>query len=197
MTDTQVKVQADRPASPRQGITIFREADAPMLHDAGMMENHSSAVANAGLMQMMEAGVGDGYVLKCLYKSPDPDGFSLSYAWFKGNYALPPHTHDADCLYYVISGEIHMGDNVLGAGDGFLVPANALYSYSVGPEGLEVLEIRNSTQFDITVRDGSPRAWERLAAICEANNALWKTQGPPVRRPQVSAGDTGEGHAPG
>lgn len=193
MNDAPLAAQSEASKLARPQISIFREADAPMLHDAGMMENHSSATANAGLGQMLGAGLIDGYVIKCLFKSPEPDGFSLSYVWFKGNYALPPHTHDADCLYYVISGEVHMGENVLGAGDGFLVPSSALYSYSAGPDGVEVLEVRNSTHFDITVRDGNPRAWDRLAAICTANNALWKTQPPPVRRPQVRAGDRGDG----
>jgi hypothetical protein len=49
MTDTQVEVHAERDDSPRQGIAILGEADAPTLHDAGVMENHSSAIAAAKL----------------------------------------------------------------------------------------------------------------------------------------------------
>jgi hypothetical protein len=171
--------------APRRNIVFFREAEAPSLHDAGVMENKNSPVANLGIAKMVDAGLGDGYVLKCLFKAPEPDGFCLSYAWFKGNYELPPHKHNTDCLYYVISGEIHMGGNVLRAGDGFFLPGGAGYSYSAGPEGLEVLEIRNSTRFDITVRDGSEKAWTRLAEVCAANRDIWKTQRPPLRVPQV------------
>jgi len=169
----------------RRSIVIFREAEAPALHDAGVMTNRNSPVANAGIAKMVEAGLTEGYVLKCLFKSPEPDGFCLTYAWFKGNYELPPHKHNTDCLYYVISGEIHMGNKILGAGDGFFLPANAGYSYSAGPEGLEVLEFRDSTQFDITIRDGSPNAWERLAQICSANKDLWQHQRPPPRVAKV------------
>jgi len=169
----------------RRGIVVFREADALPLHEAGVMTNNSSEVAKAGVQKMLEAGLTDGYVIKCLFRAPEPDGFTLAYVWFKGNYALPPHTHDTDCLYYIISGEIHLGKQVLTSGDGFLLPALTPYSYHVGPEGVELLEFRNSTKFDITVRDGTAQAWERMVAICEANRELWKTQRPPVRQPKV------------
>jgi hypothetical protein len=169
----------------RRRITIFREADAPPLEESDTMENSSSPVANAGMGKMLDAGLNDGYVVKCLFKAPEPDGFSLTYAWFKGNYALPPHTHNTDCLYYVISGQIHMGSDVLRAGDGFFLPADTGYSYTAGPEGLEVLEFRDSARFNITVGDATPEAWMRLAKVCATNQKLWKVQRPPVRVPQV------------
>ncbi|MFP3739982.1 cupin domain-containing protein, partial [Burkholderia sp. SIMBA_019] len=112
-------------------------------------------------------------VMKCLFRSPDPDGFTLTYLWFKGNYVLPVHTHNPDCLYCVIAGEIHLGKQVLTSGDGFFVAADTPYGYSVGPQGVEVLEFRNSTEFDITVRDATERAWEKLAGICAENRELW------------------------
>jgi hypothetical protein len=185
MPNTQSDASGENQSPRRRGITIFREADAQMLHEAGVMEDHSSAIANEGMAKMFAAGLGDGYVLKCLFRSAEPDGFSLTYAWFKGNYPLPLHTHNSDCLYYVISGEIHMGNTVLGAGDGFLLPKNSVYSYRAGPEGVEVLEFRDSAQFDVTMRDGTVQGWERLAAICAANQGLWKSQRPPVRVPKV------------
>jgi hypothetical protein len=185
MPNMQIDAGAQKPSARRRGITIFREADAPTLHEAGVMEDHSSTAANAGLAQMFAAGLEDGYVLKCLFRSPDPNGFSLTYAWFKSHYPLPLHTHDSDCLYYVISGEIQMGDAVLGAGDGFMLPKDSVYSYRAGPDGAEVLEFRDSSRFDITIRDGSAQGWERLAAICAANRTLWKSQRPPLRVPKV------------
>ena len=169
----------------RRGIVVFREQEAETFDEARVMANHSSSVANAGIQKMMEAGLEEGYVMKCLFRSPDPDGFTLTYIWFKGNYALPIHTHNTDCLYYVIAGEIHLGKQVLTSGDGFFLGADTPYGYSVGPEGVEILEFRSSTKFDITVRDGTDKAWDRLVAICEANRDLWKMQKPPVRQPKV------------
>jgi hypothetical protein len=169
----------------RREITIFREASAPTLDESEMMEINNSEVATAGIAKLRDSGLDDGYVLKCLFRSPDADGFSLTYAWFKGNYPLPPHKHNTACLYYVISGEIHMGKEVLGAGDGFFLPAGAGYSYSAGPDGVEVVEFRDSSHFDIAIADASAASWERLAKICENNRELWKSQRPPVRIPQV------------
>jgi PAS domain S-box-containing protein len=55
-------------------------------------------------------------------------------------------------MYYVISGEAHMGNQVLRAGDSFFVPADAPYVYTAGPDGVEVLEIRhNVAQFDMKI----------------------------------------------
>ena len=78
-----------------------------------------------------------------------------------------------------------MGKEVLGAGDGFFLPAGAGYSYSAGPDGVEVVEFRDSSHFDIAIADASAASWERLAKICENNRELWKSQRPPVRIPQV------------
>ena len=162
-----------------RGIRIFREADASSVRDAQIMERKASEIVEQGLAKMFEAGLADAYVTKCLYKSPEPDGVSLVYAWFKANHPLPVHSHNSNCLYYIISG---MGADVLGQGDGFFVASDVNYSYVAGPDGVEILEFRDSSAFDIKIRDGSPLAWERLTGICEANQALWKTQRPPARR---------------
>src|SRR5882762_6002847 len=93
----------------RHGVHFFHEADAPMLEETNVMQSEFSPPVQAGLARMVEQGFAEGYVLKCLFASPEPDGFSLTYIWFKGNYPLPPHQHNVDCLYYVIAGELLMG----------------------------------------------------------------------------------------
>ena len=40
-------------------------------------------------------------------------GFGLTHVWFKEGYALPLHSHDCDCLYYVIAGSLKMGTEEL------------------------------------------------------------------------------------
>jgi mannose-6-phosphate isomerase-like protein (cupin superfamily) len=165
-------------------ILFFSESTAKPLQESGMMENSNSPVANAGLEKMREAGLQNGFVLKSLFEAPD-GGLSLTYVWFKGNYPLPAHKHNTQCLYYVISGAIHMGKRILKAREGFFLPAEAGYSYSAGPEGVELLEIRNSTHFDITMSDATEKTWERLAKICADNQGLWSSQLPPTRSPSL------------
>lgn len=165
----------------KRRIEFFRGAEAPDVEELNVMENRSSAAVAAGLAQMVGEGYGNGYQLKCLFRSPDPNGFSLTYVWFKGNFPLPPHQHNTDCLYYVISGELRMGSRVLRAGDGFFLPAEVGYSYTPGPEGIELLEFRGASQFDIRIGEATPEFWERLAAVCKTNQELWKQQRPPAR----------------
>ena len=183
-------LSAPNPATPSQKrkIAVFRESEGASLHDSGVMTNNNGEIANKGITRMFEAGLREGYELKCLYRSPEPDGFSLGYAWFKSNYALPPHTHNTDCLYYVIAGEVHFGNQVLTAGDGLFIPADAPYTYSVGPRGAEILEFRDSSRFDITVKDGTEQGWERLVSICAANKEQWRRESPPMRMPKVATG---------
>lgn len=165
----------------RRKIVFFREAEASHVHETDVMENVFSPRVGAALSRMGEDGYAEGYVLKCLFRSPDPNGFSLTYVWFKANFPLPPHRHNTDCLYYLISGEIKMGSRVLRTGDGFFLPAEAGYSYTPGKEGVELLEFRASSRFNIEIPDGTPEMWERFAMICATNRELWRTQLPPSR----------------
>jgi quercetin dioxygenase-like cupin family protein len=171
----------------RRTLQIFRGGEAEDFHETGMMESRVAPAAREGIARMYEAGLAEGYVLKCLFRSPDPNGFSLSYAWFKPHHALPPHSHSSDCLYYVISGSLFIGDQVLRSGDGFFLPSGALYAYQAGPEGVEVLEFRDRSSFDISIGEGSPRGWERLVKICRDNQLRWRNAPMPVRDVQWPA----------
>ena len=83
-------------------------------------------------------------------QKPEEGGFSILRVWFKADYPVLRHTHDADCLYYIVSGSAILGSQTLRPGDGFFIPAGAPYGYDAGPEGVELLEIRHSVwQFDI------------------------------------------------
>jgi hypothetical protein len=171
------------PAKKKRGkIVFFGEAEAPLVQETNVMENVFSPRVGAALSKMVDEGYGEGHVLKCLFESPEPDGFSLTYVWFKSEFPLPPHRHNTDCLYYLISGEIKMGNRVLRAGEGFFLPADAGYSYTPGEEGVELLEFRGSTRFNIEIPDGSPEMWDRFAKTCAKNRDLWKTQRPPIRK---------------
>ena len=83
------------------------------------------------LDQMLAWGTSGGNVVKVLFQAAD-DGMSLVWSWFGPDYPLPRHSHNADCLYYVVAGEARMGNRVIAAGAGFFVPAGAPYAYTAG-----------------------------------------------------------------
>jgi mannose-6-phosphate isomerase-like protein (cupin superfamily) len=160
----------------KRGITIYRAADAPNLEATDFMTApQMSADARQGLGQCTRAGIVDGGVVKVLAR--DAGGFSLVHVWFKANYPLPRHSHDADCMYYVISGSAVMGNQVLRPGDAFFVPADAPYQYNAGPDGVEVLEVRHGTgQFDMKIPDVTPERWAAMAEAVSTNHERWAAE---------------------
>lgn len=57
---------------------------------------------------------------------------------------LAPHSHAADEIIAVISGELQVGRRRCGPGSSMLVPADTLYSVRAGPEGCRFLNFRGS-----------------------------------------------------
>lgn len=156
----------------KRGITIYRAADAVDLEDTDFMTAPQlSEEAQQAISEGLGPGAAAGSLIKVLNR--EAGGFSLVHVWFKANYPLPRHSHDADCMYYVISGMAIMGSQKLRPGDSFLVPADAPYQYTAGPEGVEVLEIRHGVdQFDIQVSADAAQ-FQKLAAAAAANGEHW------------------------
>ena len=154
-------------------FTIYRARDAKDVDGELMPYEGLNDVDTAGIAAAGEAGVGEGAVVKLLFSDP-LSGMSLTYAWLKANYQLPRHSHNVDCAYYIVSGEAHLGTEVLKAGDGFFVPKDGLYVYQAGPEGVEVVEFRTASEFHIKFSGNSARFWSRMAAISSANLDQWR-----------------------
>jgi hypothetical protein len=114
-----------------------------------------------------------GNAARVLYQDPDPDGFSLVHAWFGEDFPLPRHTHSGDCLYYVLKGELRMGGKTVRAGSGLFVPSGRPYTYRAGPGGVEVLEFRKVSAFDMITLDQDLPKWQSYAAIGEEKAAVW------------------------
>lgn len=163
--------------SPR--FEIFRGAEAPGLEECGCMSWEGDA-PNLAAMQprMMEATRVRGDSADVPYRR---DGMSLARLWFKSGFPLPLHSHDSDCLYYIVAGSVRMGNETLAAGDGFFVGAEVPYSYTAGPEGVEILEFRTTDRFNIRVRDKPVEAWERMIDVLDEGAARWPDEAPPVR----------------
>lgn len=156
-------------------FAIFRARDA----DPGMTmmsQEPATPVEQEGGRRMMEAGVHDGHDVKVLFST---GGFSLTYAWFKSGYPLPRHTHNVDCLYYIVSGSIRMGKEELGAGDGFFIGADVPYTYTPGPAGVEILEFRAANMFNIKVMANNPAYWERALEAVKEHRPAWATEQKP------------------
>lgn len=116
------------------------------------------------------AGISEGHENRLLFSGA---GFSLIYAWFKSGYPLPRHTHNSDCLYYVLAGSLLLGDQELGKGDGFFVGGDVPYSYVAGPRGVEILEFRAVEDFDIRMLANNVRFWDRVVGVVEERRGDW------------------------
>src|SRR5258708_2861512 len=119
-------------------MAVFRGAEASALREVDTMRAEGvTAQVSDGFAQLFEAGLNEGESVKLLFSAP---GFSLAYAWFKSGFPLPRHSHNVDCLYYIIAGSLTLGTETLKAGDGFFVPAEGAYSYLPPPQPAAVLE---------------------------------------------------------
>jgi mannose-6-phosphate isomerase-like protein (cupin superfamily) len=165
------------PMASETKIQIFRASDAPGLMESGAMTMAPMTdEQRAGMKQMVQAGYMHGDEVKILVNLP---GFSLAHAWLKKDYPLLLHSHDSDCLYYVVAGSLAFGTETLGPRDSFFVPAGAAYTYRPGPDGVEVLEFRHQGQFDFQNFAKNPSFYEKAAQTIAANAEGWRAARPP------------------
>lgn len=159
---------------------IFRAKDAPKLMEAGCMAIEPITPAQrAGITKTVEAGYLEGDEVRVLTQMP---GFSLTHAWMKKNYPLALHSHDSDCMYYVVAGTTRVGTEELGPGDSFFVPANVPYTHKPGRDGVEVLEIRHETSFNFVNLSKTEAFWDKAAETVAANIDDWRV----AKRPSES-----------
>ncbi|HUC04234.1 MAG TPA: hypothetical protein VL961_02475 [Acidimicrobiales bacterium] len=155
-----------------RGLQVFRRSDAVDLVETPLMERPvMDPVPDREVLR--DVGTQAGYLNKVVFWDAERGGMNLIRLWYAPHYALPRHSHDVDCLYYVVSGEAHLGNRVLGAGDGFFVPAGAPYAYRAGPHGVEVLEFRASGTFGIRVNESLER-WTQLASNARTHREEWE-----------------------
>jgi len=126
---------------------IFRAADAPEVNDSGLIEMvPGTPLQSAGLQKMFEAGLNEGSELRVLVNIP---GFSLFHIWFKKDYPSRSTATTGTASTTSLAGSLTIGAETLGPRDCFLrSPLTPAYTYQVGPEGLELLEIRQENHTD-------------------------------------------------
>lgn len=172
MTATTAKDQGEAPK-----FAIYRAAEAPNFDELSCMEAVGvTPLIAEGIERAGAAGAGEGNVVKMLFSMP---GMSLTYAWFKSGFPLPLHSHNADCLYYIVAGSLTIGTEELGAGDGFFVGSDVPYAYKPGPQGVEVLEFRTADHFDIRFLGKTQAFWDKTVETLNKVRPNWAEE----RRP--------------
>ncbi len=152
-------------------LQIFRAAAAPTLMEARVMDVQPfDAMQRAGMDKLLKAGYLAGDEEKLLINIP---GFSLVHVWLKKEYPLLLHSHDTDCLYYIIAGSLTFGTEELGPRDGFFVAAGTPYTYRPGPDGVELLEFRHATQFNFCNLTKGEAFYNKAAETIAANLESW------------------------
>ncbi len=160
----------------RAGLRIYRAADAPDLTqtDFGAKSDFGEHTELQEVARTL-AQAADTASRLLVRQTPEEGGFSLVYLFFKPNFPLFRHKHEADCMYVVLSGSAVMGNQTLRAGDCFFVPAQAPYSYTAGPEGVEVLEIRHNVDSFTVIFTSNPESrLEEAKEAVRANAEAWK-----------------------
>jgi hypothetical protein len=66
---------------------------------------------------------------------------------------------------------------VVKEGEGFFVADGASYAYTAGPEGVEVLEFRSVSEFDMQITESLPR-WAKMVEIARENSETWAEELP-------------------
>ncbi len=164
---------------------IFRAADAKGLMEEGCMTVEPlTPVQREGMDKLVAAGFMDGDEVKVLVNLP---GFSLTHVWFKKDYPLPLHSHDVDCLYYIIAGSIKLGTETLGERDSFFIPAGVPYTYRPGPNGAELLEFRHATHFNFVNMAKGEAFWTKAAEIAASSREDWKAAARPTLNVRADA----------
>jgi quercetin dioxygenase-like cupin family protein len=167
-------------------MRIFRATEGRVLPDesgdVGMEILPMSQSSQDGFARLIDAGLTDGNLVKILFEAP---GFSLAYVWFKPHFPLPRHSHKQDCLYHIVEGSIRLGKEWLGAGDGFFLPSGTPYTYAIGAEGVQMLEIRHCGEIDYRSFGHTAAWWDKAEKAIRDNHAAWQKIAPP--RPALSA----------
>lgn len=172
-------------ASTPPRFALFRSAESRDFEQSGIMsQGMPTQTEMTGAVAAVNAGMLEGTTVRLLFELP---GLSLTHAWFKSGFPLPRHTHNVDCLYYILAGSLRIGTEELGRGDGFFVGADVPYSYVPGLEGVEVLEFRGSNSFDIKLLADNPAFWAKAVEKVERSRDGWNQESPPSGRPLGSA----------
>lgn len=148
---------------------LFRYSNMPELAEAQIMEMSLPVTLPPELYASIEAGLPEGSEARVIFSG---FGLSLVHVWFKRHFPLPLHSHNADCVYYIIGGDLRIGTEELRTGDGFFIPAGVPYTYTPGERGVELIEVRNSESFDYREKP-TAAFWKKALKTVQENRDNW------------------------
>ena len=85
-----------------------------------------------------EVKTGRGYT-KFLVQHKKGEGPSIMIRIWGPETDIPIHSHDFDEMFYVLSGEVRMGDTVYTEGACIYIPAGVPYGPTTAPKGVHLL----------------------------------------------------------
>jgi quercetin dioxygenase-like cupin family protein len=155
-------------------FVISRRDDAPKLGDYDVTTTLVGDEADvAWFRQLVDAGYNDGLDARLLYRQRGDHPMSAVHLRAKPGRPFVRHSHSANCVYVVISGEIRLGRQVLRSGDLFYVPAGHPYQYVAGEEGAEVLEFRTDHARETYLARNTDENWAALVTRCTERHPRW------------------------
>ena len=83
---------------------------------------------------------------------------------------------------YITARSLNLSGEQYGVGDGFLVPQDVPYTYTAGPERVELLEFRNDEKFDVVLRANGRPYWEKAASRIAGRRSAWSDEPKPSAR---------------
>ena len=113
---------------------------------------------DGGRLAAVTAYFSDRVGRESLVSNPDTDGLSLTIFRFAAGTVLPRHRHDVDYIEFILEGEVHHGNRVIGPGGGVYRAAGTPYTYTVGPDGATVADFRAHTWYRTDYVD-DPADW--------------------------------------
>src|SRR3546814_19698909 len=75
---------------------------------------------------------------------------------------------------------MRFGKEVLGQGDGAFVPGNTPYTFVTGSDGVEFLEFRNATAWNIVFKSNNQASWAKGAEKTRALHESWLAEKQPL-----------------
>jgi len=148
-----------------------------------LLEENDEADVREKLDCMIRA-INPGISETLLFSQKGPHGMSLAHVWFGANMPLFRHSHPrfGDCLYYIITGEVRLGAQVLGAGDGVFIPNEMPYKYIAGPEGVELLEFRAGGGIEgapgMLLNEPSLDSMQQIIDVANTQHETWLATSP-------------------
>ena len=178
MSDARSQEDAAPARTRRRKMQVFRGDCPPQTERDHLTVEGMDESVIAGFAKLQACGAVPGLAEQTtrLFAEEDEKGLSLIRVWFKSGNTLPRHSHSSDCLYYIIGGEAQMGSVTLKKGDGVFIPADQGYTLQAGPDGVELLEFRNATRYNIFYKGNDEAHWERIAEGYRTRGDIWRTE---------------------